>query len=523
MNKKFNIFFILSFIFTIVKLSYAESLNGEQFYIITVKDSEPKNHNKRQEISTSVESTIEEIHNLIVENIDTYDNQEKLEELDGESILYAYLTEEIAAIVKKFPNVKSISKDIMYEPASASYDLNKIKKDTKWNGVEVRENAPSQLSLISQGKYDPSFINEYDDNYYFPQSGGKGINIFIFDTGFDFRHEEFSNKERTVKCIFNVTDAKLIQTNNESVCYGQNRSDHGTACATVAGGKTLGSASEANIYGVLLNKYSYGNTIAAMDYILNNEKLMKPHQSIFSLSFSSTNVSYDNHPEKYHEKNDELDYFNTITKAGGIIFTSAGNDGVDVNDVEKDQAVYPCVFDNIICVGGTDNYQSRRGDYSFFKNNVGIPYAREVGSNFGEEVDLYAPIYSTLSFIDYKGMEKTNIIKYGTSLSAPLVAGVAATIMSDKRSTTEFTKDTMLQYLKDIAQKNIVDRVATPNYFVNNGKKEVYSKDNTYNGCGKKYNNRKCPNNLCCSAEGRCGDDYEYCSKGCQVKFGYCF
>ncbi|OUM66416.1 carbohydrate-binding module family 18 protein [Piromyces sp. E2] len=151
-----------------------------------------------------------------------------------------------------------------------------------------------------------------------------------------------------------------------------------------------------------------------------------------------------------------------------------------------------------------------------------IPYARHKKSNFGEEVDLYAPYYSTLSYNDIGGYPWYNVTIDGTSLSCPIAAGVAATIMSDKYKTTKFTKDTLLKYLKDIAQKNIVDIAATPNYFLNNGKKEVYSKDNIYNGCGKKYNNRKCPNNLCCSADGRCGEKYEYCAKGCQAKFGNC-
>ncbi|OUM66417.1 carbohydrate-binding module family 18 protein [Piromyces sp. E2] len=552
MNRKINLFFILSFILTIIKFSYAENLNGEQFYIITVKDSEPKNHNKRQEISSNVESTIEEIHNLIVENIDTYDNQEKIEELvdkdnqlkkrdtdylldygssnfvypiakkDGERILYAYLTEELAATVKNLPNVKSCIKDVKYEPTSASYDLNKIKKDTKWKGVEVREHAPSHLSLISQGEYDPSFINEYDDNYYFPQSGGKGIDIFVFDTGFDFSHEEFSNTdERIVKCIFNVTDAKLIETNNELVCYGQDRSDHGTVCATAAAGKDSGAASKANIYGVLFNEYSYGNSIAAMDYLLR-KKIMKPHRAVFNLSYMSYGESYDNHPEKYYEKDEEIEYYNIITKAGGIIFTSAGNFGIDVNDVKKDQAVYPCVLNSTICIGGIENDQGGdRDDYSSFKE-IAIPYTRHLESGYGEEVDLYAPYHTIMSYIDVDGNRQTDVTVSGTSLSCPIAAGVAATIMSDKYGTTRFTKDTLVKYLKSIAQKNVLGRVEVPNYFLNNGKKEVYSKNNIYNGCGEKYNYRRCPDNLCCSADGRCGEKYEYCAKGCQIEYGSC-
>ncbi|OUM66419.1 carbohydrate-binding module family 18 protein [Piromyces sp. E2] len=553
MNKTINLFFILCFIFTIVNFSYAEDFNGEQFYIITVTDNKSKSHNKRQEISANVEATIEKIHNLIVENIDTYDNQEKLEELEdkenqlkkreidylldygssnfvypiakgknGESILYAYLTKKLADVVKKFSNVKSCVPNEKYKPSSASYNLSDIQKNTKWSGVNVRENAPSHLSLISQGKYDSTFINEFDNTYYFPKSEGEGVDIFIFDTGFNFKHQEFSNTdERSAKCIFSVTDGKVAEVSNEKVCYstGECKGDHGTACATVAAGKISGAAKKANIYGVLLYDYDNANTIAALDYIKNNIlSTQKENKSIYNFSYASN--SFINQIENMD--NPMMKKISEVTEDGGIIFNSAGNEGVEVYDTERGKVYYPCADKNTICVGGTYNKQGSKFDYTFFKNSTGAPYERDVNSNFGKKVDLYAPYYVTISYIDIDGKRETNSVISGTSFSAPLSAGVAATIWSEN-STTKFTKDTMLEYLQKIAQKNIVTGAPKPNYFLNNGKKEAYSKDNTYNGCGKNYDNRKCPNNLCCSADGRCGEFFEHCFDGCQSEFGNCY
>eukprot|EP00833_Pecoramyces_ruminatium_P013838 jgi/Orpsp1_1/1187870/evm.model.d7180000060818.1 len=78
--------------------------------------------------------------------------------------------------------------------------LNEILNETQWSGVGVRENADIHLSLLSQRKFDGNSTTTYDKNYYYPSSAGKDIDIFIIDSGFNFRHPEFANKdERTVK------------------------------------------------------------------------------------------------------------------------------------------------------------------------------------------------------------------------------------------------------------------------------------------------------------------------------------
>ncbi|CAG8489215.1 3409_t:CDS:2 [Diversispora eburnea] len=43
------------------------------------------------------------------------------------------------------------------------------------------------------------------------------------------------------------------------------------------------------------------------------------------------------------------------------------------------------------------------------------------------------------------------------------------------------------------------------------------------NGCGPKHENKKCPDNACCSKDGFCGDDVSFCGVECQSEFGHCF
>jgi len=67
----------------IIRLYYFLSFAATLFYVVAsvnnqINDSNIKfNHNKRQD----VKDIINEIHNLIVDNIDTYENPEKLEEM----------------------------------------------------------------------------------------------------------------------------------------------------------------------------------------------------------------------------------------------------------------------------------------------------------------------------------------------------------------------------------------------------------------------------------------------------------
>ncbi|MBX7158601.1 MAG: S8 family serine peptidase [Verrucomicrobiae bacterium] len=107
---------------------------------------------------------------------------------------------------------------------------------------------------------------------------------------------------------------------------------------------------------------------------------------------------------------DEKEALEKAKAAGILVVCSAGNDSSD-ND---ETPVYPASasFDNIIAVTGTDRYDEFDEEFNYGKTNV----------------DLAAPgdyIYSTVSSGGYDHLS-------GTSMAAPLVAGVAALIKSKK-------------------------------------------------------------------------------------------
>ncbi|MFZ0390047.1 MAG: S8 family serine peptidase [Calditrichia bacterium] len=92
---------------------------------------------------------------------------------------------------------------------------------------------------------------------------------------------------------------------------------------------------------------------------------------------------------------------------GAIIVASAGNENTNLNTTPH----YPSDYNNVICVAGTDQDDSKNSS-----------------SNYGNSVDISAPFSSiyTTSFISSGGYQYTQ----GTSFSSPIVAGAIGLLKS---------------------------------------------------------------------------------------------
>jgi len=562
-------------------VSYNEG--SDKFYMIFVDNEIKTEHGKakREDKEEFLDFLVSEINNLIIENKDTYEDQSKLEEIEGislkkrnenqkeeeeeeksnkfayvlsslekESIIYSYLSEDVLSLVRKLPNVKSCIPDFDIKIDNSSVNIFKDLKSI-WDKPCVRGDTYNYLSLISQGEFNDT-DESYDTNYYFPRSAGQGINVFVFDNGFNFRHYEFSNREeREVKCIIYIDKGSVdFRFYEPERCWNGSSDFHGSKTADIIGGLNHGVASKANIYGVELkydnngyipfSTYLFAYSNVQTNYFNDEEENVKKYyyKSVVNLSHTITKFDssecidpicigkFHNKCEIYNEnicKNYLHDIIKDMSEKGVVFVASAGNQNKLVDDY-----YYPCSFDEVICVGAIDNNNMNDIGYSLMNNEITNEeynneillhadnkcmyprnYRRAYYSNYGEQVNIYAP--GTVKVLYDNEFTMTGNSDYyscvdGTSFAAPIVSGVVATIMSEKPN-LKFTSKRMLNYLKDKGIKGIIKDIPVgPNVFINNGKKTKYNYSTQYQNCGKRVENKICSydSEFYCMTQGCC-------------------
>jgi subtilisin family serine protease len=236
---------------------------------------------------------------------------------------------------------------------------------------------------------------------YCPTRTGRGVNVFVIDTGIWPTHDDFKNPDGTSRAhvYADVTGGGGLDCNN-----------HGTFVASTVGGNLYGVAKEANIYAIKVTpgfpscSGTPPNNAAVVGAIEAVEGSGLP-QKIINISLgNAVSTAIDTEVSR------------AINIYGITVIAAAGNGGIDASNSS------PARVQEAITVAASDISDTNYGATS-------VTEYRRFDSNYGVVVDLFAPGgsfvgsaasgYFTSSNSGYDGYS-------GTSAAAPHVAGIAA-------------------------------------------------------------------------------------------------
>lgn len=313
----------------------------------------------------------------------------------------ASFTESFATkILSKRSEVKFVEKDA---PVSIRYAVpNNLFKRAK------RATKLVNLDRVDSAKF------VLDGEYTFPDAAGKGVNVFVVDTGIDPNHQEVKGR---------VTDGGSFC---DGCVKGDDPNGHGTHVSGTACGKTFGIAPKCNLIAiqVLDAKGAGSNTgvIAGLSSVLDQHTKGKNKNSIASMSLGGSFSQAVN------------DAVKSLTTAGVHVVVAAGNEGADAC---KDS---PSSEKTALTVGATDSTGAVK------KEDVIASF-----SNVGKCVDLFAPGVAIQSA--KAGTTNGIAIFDGTSQATPHVTGTVALLISQSGNKTPAE---MAKAVIDLSTKGVI-------------------------------------------------------------------
>ena len=177
---------------------------------------------------------------------------------------------------------------------------------------------------------------------------------------------------------------------------------HGTHCAGIAGAHTDNN--------IGISAVGFGVSLMAVKTADNNGLVNQTWDGVYYSIVSGADViSCSWSSGSYSQTNNNIIEFGINN--GSIIVAASGNNGANLASNPK----YPACYNGVICVANTTSSDIKAGS-----------------SNYGTRVDLGAPGSSILSTTPYSGYGT----KTGTSMSAPMVAGLLGLMKSFSPNTS---------------------------------------------------------------------------------------
>lgn len=245
-----------------------------------------------------------------------------------------------------------------------------------------------------------------NNKYYYRNSAGKDVNVFIVDTGIDILHPEFQGR-----ASWGFNGADTIDTD----CNG-----HGTHVAGTVGSKTYGIAKNVNMIAVKVldcqGSGSYSSVIGGLNYVLSQHKASNK-SSVVNMSLGGPKSEILN---KILAK---------LTTEGVHVIVAAGNENSNACDTS------PASEPSVMTVGATTQYD----EFASF-------------SNWGLCVNILAP--GTQIKSTYKNGQISTL--QGTSMSSPHIAGIYALILSEN---PDFSPELIKKLLTSRCTKNAISKL----------------------------------------------------------------
>lgn len=266
-------------------------------------------------------------------------------------------------------------------------DVDYVERDQMVYASDTQKSAPWGLARIShRKKLTLRTFNKYEYN----PKGGKGVTVFVIDTGINVKHKEFEGR---------ASWGKTIPSNDPDA----DDNGHGTHCAGTIASKAYGVSKKAEVVAVKVLRSNGSGTMA--DVIAGIDYAVKRHKSLLAQQGSKYRGSVAN-MSLGGGKSRPLESAVANAIAQGLHFAvAAGNDNRDACDVS------PAGVESAITVAASNRYDQK----AYF-------------SNYGPCVDVFAPgqdIEST-----WTGSDSAKNTISGTSMASPHVAGLVAYYLS---------------------------------------------------------------------------------------------
>jgi subtilisin family serine protease len=339
----------------------------------------------------------------------------------------------------------------------------------------VEENAWGNISSSPQTITEPDmwYLDRIDgmDGKYWYSTDGTGVYVYVIDGGVERNHIEFDNDDDPTTSQSNprVKDGpqfgsdSYLATNPGGGALNDpdyRSGTHGTAVASIIGGKNIGVAKNVNIVPIKIANYDSGTQLLwwcwGLDWIASppdpggDIQRGNPYPKHGSVANMSMWIDAAN-PDPNIVLNAPISSFeatvNDVVAAGVPLVVSANNQANSNCTTTPARMAYTnqgfATPYHVISVGGTDE-QDRLWRCQLYGDCVNVtpehPQGSDPGSNTGPCVDMYAPAhnikaaYNALVYDPNRGYVSGYYNyrltdKSGTSFAAPIVTGIAARLL----------------------------------------------------------------------------------------------